>query len=226
MEDRDFDWLVVGSGFGGSVAALRLAEKGYRVGVLECGRRYADDEFAKSAWRMRRYFWMPKLGLRGIFRLTVFKDIFICSGNGVGGGSLGYANTLYRAQPAFFTNRQWDGLAEWDRELAPHYDTAERMLGVAEYEGMTEADRLLKAYGEEIGVGETYKQTRVGIFFGPAGEAGRGPLLRRRGAARVRGASAAPSACSAAATAPRTRSSRTTSGSPRSSASRCSPSAR
>jgi cholesterol oxidase len=167
---QDYDWLVVGSGFGGSVAALRLAEKGYRVGVLECGRRFEDEDFAESAWQMRRYFWMPRLGMRGIFRLSVFKDVFIASGNGVGGGSLGYANTLYRAQPAFFTNPQWDGLAEWDRELQPHYDTAERMLGVADYEGITPADQLLKEYGEELGVGDTYKQTRVGIFFGPAGE--------------------------------------------------------
>ena len=105
-EQRDFDWLVVGSGFGGSVAALRLAERGYRVGVLECGRRFEDEDFASSAWRMRRYFWMPRLGLRGIFRLTVFKDVFIASGNGVGGGSLGYANTLYRARPAFFDDPQ------------------------------------------------------------------------------------------------------------------------
>ncbi|HEX2129653.1 MAG TPA: GMC family oxidoreductase [Solirubrobacterales bacterium] len=170
MSAQEYDWLVVGSGFGGSVAALRLAEKGYRVGVLECGRRFEDEDFARSAWQMRRYFWMPRLGMRGIFRLTVFKDVFIASGNGVGGGSLGYANTLYRAQPAFFANRQWDGLAEWDRELHPHYDTAERMLGVADYEGMTPADRLLKEYGEEIGVGDSYKQTRVGIFFGPPGE--------------------------------------------------------
>ena len=170
MPERDFDWLVIGSGFGGSVAALRLAEKGYRVGVLECGRRFADDEFAESAWQARRYFWMPRLGLRGIFRLTLFKDVFIASGNGVGGGSLGYANTLYRARPAFFADRQWDGLAEWERELIPHYETAERMLGVAEYEGITPADELLRAYGEEIGVADTYKQTRVGIYFGPAGE--------------------------------------------------------
>ncbi|MDX6582207.1 MAG: cholesterol oxidase [Solirubrobacterales bacterium] len=167
--ERDYDWLVIGSGFGGSVAALRLAEKGYRVGVLECGRRFADDDFAKSAWRMRRYFWMPRLGLRGILRLTMFKDVFIASGNGVGGGSLGYANTLYRARPAFFTNPQWDGLAEWDAELQPHYDTAERMLGVAQYEGMTAADELLKEYGEQIGVADTFAHTRVGIFFGPAG---------------------------------------------------------
>jgi cholesterol oxidase len=170
VSDRDFDWLVIGSGFGGSVSALRLAEKGYRVGVLECGRRFDDEDFAESAWDMRRYFWMPRLGLRGIFRMTVFKDIFIVSGNGVGGGSLGYANTLYRARPAFFRDRQWDGLADWDRELEPHYDTAERMLGVADYEGMTPADELLKEYGEEIGVGDTFQHTRVGIFFGPPGQ--------------------------------------------------------
>jgi cholesterol oxidase len=166
----DFDWLVVGSGFGGSVAALRLAEKGYRVAVLECGRRFADEDFAESAWNMRRYFWMPRIGLRGIFRLTVFKDVFVVSGNGVGGGSLGYANTLYRARPAFFSDRQWDGLADWEAELAPHYETAERMLGAADYEGMTAADELLKEYGEQIGVGETFSHTRVGIFFGEPGK--------------------------------------------------------
>src|ERR671918_612491 len=99
---HDYDWLVIGSGFGGSVSSLRLAEKGYRVGVVECGRRFRDEDFAKSAWNLRRYFWMPRLGLRGIFRMTVFKDVFIVSGSGVGGGSLGYANTLYRARPAFF----------------------------------------------------------------------------------------------------------------------------
>ena len=96
----DYDWIVIGSGFGGSVAALRLAEKGYRVAVLECGRRYRDEDFAESTWNLRRYYWMPKIGLRGIFRMTVFKDVFIVSGSGVGGGSLGYANTLYRARPA------------------------------------------------------------------------------------------------------------------------------
>jgi cholesterol oxidase len=166
----DYDWLVIGSGFGGSVSALRLAEKGYRVGVLECGRRYRDEDFAESAWNLRRYFWMPRLGLRGIFRMTVFKDVFIVSGSGVGGGSLGYANTLYRARPDFFTDPQWRGLAHWEEELRPHYDTAERMLGVADYEGMTPADELLREYGEEIGVGDTFKHTRVGIFFGEPGK--------------------------------------------------------
>ena len=95
----DYDWLVIGSGFGGSVSALRLAEKGYRVAVLECGRRFRDQDFARSAWNLRRYLWMPRLGMRGVFRMTLFKDVFIVSGAGVGGGSLGYANTLYRARP-------------------------------------------------------------------------------------------------------------------------------
>ena len=182
---HDYDWLVIGSGFGGSVAALRLAEKGYSVGVLECGRRFGDEDFAKSAWDLRRYFWMPRLGLRGIFRLTVFKDVFIASGNGVGGGSLGYANTLYRARPAFFTDRQWEGLAEWDRELEPHYETAERMLGVAGYEGMTPADDLLRTYAEEIGVGDTFSPTRVGVFFGPAGREVADPYFGGEGPART-----------------------------------------
>jgi cholesterol oxidase len=181
---HDFDWLVIGSGFGGSVSALRLAEKGYRIGVLECGRRFEDEDFAESAWNLRRYFWNPKLGMRGIFRMTVFKDVFIVSGSGVGGGSLGYANTLYRARPAFFTDAQWDGLAEWERELTPHYDTAERMLGVTDYEGMTPADELLKEYGEEIGVADTFSHTRVGIFFGAAGKEVDDPYFGGEGPAR------------------------------------------
>ena len=106
----DYDWLIVGSGFGGSVAALRLAEKGYRVAVLECGRRFADEDFAQRTSDYRRYLWAPYLGLRGIFRMTLFRDVFIMSGCGVGGGSLGYANTLYRARPAFYANEQWAAL--------------------------------------------------------------------------------------------------------------------
>ena len=161
---------MIGSGFGGSVSAMRLAEKGYRVGVVECGKRFRDHDFAQTAWNLRRYFWAPRLGLRGIFRLTLFKDVFIVSGNGVGGGSLGYANTLYRARPAFFADPQWDGLADWEEELRPHYETAERMLGVTEYEGITPADELLREYAAEIGVSDTFKPTRVGIFFGEPGK--------------------------------------------------------
>jgi cholesterol oxidase len=166
--DFDFDWLVIGSGFGGSVSALRLSEKGYRVGVLECGRRFEDHDFAKTTWDLRRYYWLPRLGLKGILRMTLFKDIFIVSGCGVGGGSLGYANTLYRAGPGspFYRDAQWAGLDDWERTLAPHYDTAERMLGVTRYEGEGPADRLLKELAEELGVADTYTTTRVGVFFG------------------------------------------------------------
>jgi cholesterol oxidase len=109
----DADWVIVGSGFGGSVSALRLAERGHSVDLLECGRRYADDEFASSTWDLRRYFWLPKFGLKGIFRLSIFRDLSIVSGCGVGGGSLGYANTLYRARPAFYSDERWAGLDDW-----------------------------------------------------------------------------------------------------------------
>jgi cholesterol oxidase len=182
--EHDYDWLVIGSGFGGSVSALRLAEKGYRVGVLECGRRFRDEDYAESAWNLRRYFWMPKLGLRGVFRMTVFKDVFIVSGSGVGGGSLGYANTLYRARPAFFTDEQWGGLADWESELQPHYNTAERMLGVTTYEGLTPADELLRELGGELGVSDTFKPTRVGIFFGEPGKEVADPYFGGEGPAR------------------------------------------
>ena len=165
----DYDWLVIGSGFGGSVSALRLSEKGYSVGVLESGRRFADDELPRSTWDVRRYFWAPRLGMRGIFQLTIFKHVTIASGAGVGGGSLGYANTLYRARRRFYEDSQWAGLADWEAELAPHYDTAERMLGVVAYDQDDPADDLLREYAREIGVEHTYAKTRVGVFLSEPG---------------------------------------------------------
>ena len=168
---HDYDWLVIGSGFGGSVSALRLREKGYSVGVLECGRRFGDDDFPRSTWDLRRYFWMPTLGMRGIFRMSTFKDVAIVSGAGVGGGSLGYANTLYRARRRFYEDPQWAGLADWEAALAPHYDEAERMLGVVAYDRDDPADDLLREFAREIGVEDTYAKTRVGVLLdGEPGE--------------------------------------------------------
>jgi cholesterol oxidase len=161
----DYDWVVVGSGFGGSVSALRLREKGYSVGVLECGRRFSDDDFPKSTWDMRRYFWMPRLGMRGIFRMSTFKDVAIVSGAGVGGGSLGYANTLYRARRRFYEDAQWAALDDWEAVLSPHYDEAERMLGVVAYDQDDHADDLLREFAREIGVEDTYAKTRVGVLL-------------------------------------------------------------
>ncbi len=169
----DFDWLIVGSGFGGSVSALRLCEKGYTVGVLECGRRFADDELPGTTADLKRYFWHPRLGMKGIFRLTTFKDVTVVSGCGVGGGSLGYANTLYVPPKAFFEDRQWAELADWESALAPHYAEAQRMLGVVENPYEDPADQLLRELGEELGVGDTYKRTPVGVFFGAEDGAGK-----------------------------------------------------
>src|ERR671916_1346181 len=163
--DHDYDWLVVGSGFGGSVAAHRLTEKGYRVAVIESGRRFADHEFPRSTWDIRRYFFAPRLGLHGIFRLSLFKDVSIVSGAGVGGGSLGYANTLYRARRRFYEDPQWSGLEDWEAALAPHYDEAERMLGVVAYDQDDLADDLLREFAREIGVEDTYAKTRVGVLL-------------------------------------------------------------
>ena len=181
----DYDWLVIGSGFGGSVSALRLAEKGYSVGVLECGRRFADDEFPKNTGDLKRYFWSPKLGLKGIFRLTPFKDVSVVSGCGVGGGSLGYACTLYVPPKQFFEDRQWSEMGDWETELAPHYAEAQRMLGVTENPHDDPADQLLRELGEELGVADTYKHTPVGIYFGAPGKTVADPYFGGEGPDRT-----------------------------------------
>jgi cholesterol oxidase len=181
----DVDWLVIGSGFGGSVSALRLAEKGYRVAVLECGRRFRDQDFARSTWSLRRYSWAPRVGMRGILRLSTFKDISVVSGCGVGGGSLGYANTLYVPPSQFFQDRQWGNLADWAAELEPHYAEAQRMLGVVECNADDPADQLLKELGEHLGVADTYRKTPVGVFMGEPGKTVSDPFFGGEGPDRT-----------------------------------------
>jgi cholesterol oxidase len=162
----DYDVLVIGSGFGGSVTALRLTEKGYRVGVLEAGRRFTDEQFAKTSWRLRDYIWAPALGCYGILRLTLLRDVMIMSGVGVGGGSLGYACTLYEPPDAFYTDPQWAGVTDWKTELAPYYDQAKRMLGVTVNPVATAADGVLRKVAEDLGAGHTFRHTPVGVLFG------------------------------------------------------------
>ncbi|MFD2421493.1 GMC family oxidoreductase N-terminal domain-containing protein [Amycolatopsis pigmentata] len=166
----DYDVIVVGSGFGGSVAALRLTEKGYRVAVLEAGRRFADDEFARTSWNLKRYLWAPRLGCYGIQRVHLLKDVMILAGAGVGGGSLVYANTLYRPLKPFYRDKQWAHITDWESELAPHYDQASRMLGVVTNPTITPSDEVIRAVAADMGVADTFHPTPVGVFFGKPGE--------------------------------------------------------
>jgi cholesterol oxidase len=165
----DYDVLIIGSGFGGSVTALRLTEKGYRVGVLEAGRRFADEDFAKTSWNLRKFLWAPKLGMYGIQRIHLLNNVMILAGAGVGGGSLNYANTLYVPPEPFFADQQWSNITDWRAELMPHYDQAQRMLGVVKNPTFTDADRIVKEVADEMGVGDTWVPTPVGVFFGPDG---------------------------------------------------------
>ena len=160
------DVVVVGSGFGGSVTALRLAEKGYQVLVLEAGRRFADDEFARTSWDLRRWLWAPRLGCYGIQRIHRLPDVTILAGAGVGGGSLVYANTLYRPDDSFYDDPQWRDVADWRAELAPAFELASRMLGVTQNPTVTPSDLAMKAVADQMGVGHTFALTPVGVFFG------------------------------------------------------------
>jgi cholesterol oxidase len=166
----DFDVLIIGSGFGGSVTALRLTEKGYRVGVLEAGRRFADDEFAKTSWNLRKFLWAPRLGMYGIQRIHLLRNVMILGGAGVGGGSLNYANTLYVPPEPFFADKQWSHITDWRAELLPHYEQAQRMLGVVTNPTFTDADRIMKEVADDMGVGDTFVPTPVGVYFGPEGQ--------------------------------------------------------
>jgi cholesterol oxidase len=170
MSELDFDVLVVGSGFGGSVTALRLTEKGYRVGVLEAGARFEDDDFAVTSFDVKRFLFRPEVGCYGIQRIDALKDSLILSGAGVGGGSLVYANTLYEPLGAFYDDPQWRHITDWREELAPYYDQAKRMLGVVDNPLRTAADDVMEKVAADMGVGDTFHPTPVGVFFGQAGQ--------------------------------------------------------
>jgi cholesterol oxidase len=161
----DFDVIVIGSGFGGSVAALRATEKGYRVAVLESGRRWPDEEIPKSSWDIRKFAWQPEAEMYGIQRIEFLDDVLVLCGAGVGGGSHHYAQTLYVPPKKFFDAPEWAGITDWADELAPHIDQARRMLGVVPIPYMdTQLDRLMREVAGEMGRGQTYNKAPVGVY--------------------------------------------------------------
>ncbi|MEU3473641.1 GMC family oxidoreductase [Rhodococcus sp. NPDC006774] len=181
----DYDVLIIGSGFGGSVAALRAVEKGYRVAVLESGRRFEDDELPKTSWRLRKYLWAPALGCYGVQRIHLLPDVLVMAGAGVGGGSLNYANTLYQPPAKFFEDPQWGSITDWQRELNPYYDQARRMLGVETNPTITASDKVMKEVAEDMGVGDTFTSTPVGVYFGDRGMTAPDPFFGGAGPERT-----------------------------------------
>lgn len=179
------DVIVVGSGFGGSVAALRLAEKGYSVTVLESGRRFADKDFAKNSWHARDFLFAPKIGCLGIQRIHVLPDVVVLCGAGVGGGSLVYANTMYQPKSEFFNHGSWVGITDWQKELSPFYDLAKRMLGVVENPHFSNSDKAMKETAVRMGVGEGFRLAPVAVHFGNGpGEVSPDPYFGGAGPAR------------------------------------------
>ncbi len=166
----DYDFIVIGSGFGGSVSALRLAEKGYRVAVMEMGRRWTPENLPRTSWSIHRWFWRPRLGLRGFFNMRFFRHVTILHGCAVGGGSITYASTLLCAPDKVWDMGSWAGLADWKKEMPPHFATASRMLGIIENRILGPADHLLRKSAEASGCGHTFYRTQVGIFQSVAGE--------------------------------------------------------
>lgn len=173
MQQTFFDFVVVGSGFGGSVSAMRLAEKGYSVCVLERGKRFRDEDFPKTNWNVWKYLWNPALRCFGIQQITLLNNVMVMHGSGVGGGSLVYANVLMEPDEKLFEAPGWRDLADWKNLLRPHYDTAKFMLGVTPNPHMTPADHVLKQIAEERGRGDTFRPAEVSIFFGEPGQEGR-----------------------------------------------------
>jgi cholesterol oxidase len=170
MAGFDYDVLIIGSGFGGSVAALRAAEKGYRVAVMESGRRWNDEDIPETQWKLPGFLWFPAAELYGIQRIEYLDDVLVLCGAGVGGGSHVYANTLYVPPRKFFDAPEWAGITDWAGELAPYLDQARRMLGAVRYPYLpTDVDRYMHQVATEMGRGETFSKAPVGVYFGRPG---------------------------------------------------------
>lgn len=180
-----FDYVIAGSGFGGSVSAMRLTEKGYRVLVLERGKRFRDQDFAKSTWCVSKYLWFPLLRCFGILQISPFRDVFVLHGSGVGGGSLGYANVLVEPGDKMFEAPAWSHLADWKTLLGPHYATAKRMLGVNPNPCLWPADAIMQDIAKELGTHDTFKPTTVGTFFGEQGRTVSDPYFGGEGPDRT-----------------------------------------
>ncbi|NCA07749.1 MAG: GMC family oxidoreductase [Micrococcales bacterium] len=185
MATKDFDVVIIGSGFGGSIAALRLTEKGYNVLVIEAGARFKDDDFAKTSWNLKKFLFFPKLGLKGIQRIDLLRNVMVMSGAGVGGGSLVYANTLYRPPTSFYKTGTWSEMCDWEKELAPYYSQAERMLGVETNPYLSSSDTELRKAADKLGYGNTFKMAELGIYFGESGKTVQDPYFGGKGPART-----------------------------------------
>lgn len=180
-----YDYVIIGSGFGGSVSAMRLTEKGYSVLVLEKGKRFEDKDFAKTNWQFWKYVWIPALRAHGILQISILKGVMVLHGAGVGGGSLGYANVLEVPTDETFATPAWNSPLPWGQLLKPHYETAKKMLGVARNPKLWKADLLLKEMADERGMGHTFRATDVGSFFGEAGVTVPDPYFGGEGPARA-----------------------------------------
>ncbi len=184
--DFDYDYVIIGSGFGGSVSALRLSEKGYKVLVIEKGKWFSQpDDFPKTNWNLRKWMWWPAMGLQGIFKLTFFRHVAVLSGTGVGGGSLVYANTLPVPKSPFFNSGHWKGLCDWENELKPFYALAKRMLGATTHPYMSKSDKVMQTLAADMGDASAFQKTEVAVYFGKVGQTVPDPYFEGKGPDRT-----------------------------------------